>query len=65
MAVELISPDPGETVDLAPTQPEKLQQLVAFWHQYEAETGTVLQGKIDQPSGFGRFTGVNWDDWGL
>jgi hypothetical protein len=41
--------------------PDKLAELVAFWHDYEAETGTVLK---DTGDGFGRFTGVNWEDWG-
>lgn len=53
--------DPGEVNDLASAQPEKLQELVSFWHDYEAETGTVLKNSGD---GFGRFTGVNWEDWG-
>jgi hypothetical protein len=56
--------DPGETTDLAESQAEKLVELVAFWHQYEAETGTVLPETAGQQNGFGRFAGVSWDDWG-
>jgi hypothetical protein len=55
------SSDPGEITDLASNEPEKLAELVAFWHDYEAETGTVMK---DTGDGFGRFTGVTWDDWG-
>lgn len=57
----LIPKDPGEITDLALSNPDKLQELVSFWHDYEAETGTVLKSGGD---GFGRFTGVNWEDWG-
>jgi hypothetical protein len=46
---------------LANAEPEKLAELVSYWHDYEAETGTVMK---DSGEGFGRFTGVNWDDWG-
>ena len=33
--------DPGETTDLAAKMPEKLQQLVSDWEEYEAETGMI------------------------
>ncbi|KAK6908688.1 hypothetical protein I204_02022 [Kwoniella mangroviensis CBS 8886] len=56
--------DPGETKDLAEAHPEKLQQLVAFWHEYEAETGTIVNMTEPSVGGFGRSTGINWDDWG-
>jgi arylsulfatase A-like enzyme len=57
--------DPGETTDLARTHPERLVVLVQYWHEYEAETGTILR-PVDEHAdgGFGRFTGVNWADWG-
>jgi hypothetical protein len=54
--------DPGEINDLADTEAEKLRELVEFWHQYEAETGTVLKGAGDGP-GREKFFGVKWDDW--
>ncbi|KAI9633387.1 alkaline-phosphatase-like protein [Dioszegia hungarica] len=56
-----LSIDPGEIKDLAAEQPDKLKELITFWHEYEAETGTVMK---DSGEGFGRFTGVNWEDWG-
>jgi len=42
-------------------------ELVKYWHQYEAETGTIMRPVEEAESGgggFGRFTGVNWEDWG-
>ncbi|WWC69062.1 uncharacterized protein I206_102998 [Kwoniella pini CBS 10737] len=56
--------DPGETKNLAGENPEKLHQLVAFWHEYEAETGTIVNMSNPAGTGFGRSTGINWDDWG-
>jgi len=56
--------DPGETTDLAATAPTKLQELVEFWHQYEAETGTVLKGPLDG-AGREKMFGIKWDDWSL
>lgn len=58
----LTQTDPGETKDLADVEVEKLRELIEYWHQYEAETGTVLKGANDAPGG-GRFFGVKWDDW--
>lgn len=55
--------DPGETKDLADAEPEKLKQLVEYWHEYEAETGTVLKSAEDGP-GREKMFGVKWDDWG-
>ncbi|WVQ99095.1 hypothetical protein IAU59_006227 [Kwoniella sp. CBS 9459] len=57
-----VKADPGETKNLAAEEPQKLLELVEFWHQYEAETGTVLDTVTHQ--GAGRGVGVNWDDWG-
>ncbi|WVF71808.1 hypothetical protein IAT40_006616 [Kwoniella sp. CBS 6097] len=57
-----VKADPGETKNLAAEQPEKLQEMVGFWHQYEAETGTVLDTRTG--SGYGRNVGLSWDDWG-
>lgn len=62
-----MSKDPGETKNLAETHPEKLVELVKYWHQYEAETGTIMRAAEEAAGGgggFGRFTGVNWEDWG-
>jgi hypothetical protein len=56
--------DPGETNDLAEAEPQKLKELVEFWHQYEAETGTVLKGPLDG-AGREKMFGVKWDDWSL
>ena len=56
--------DPGETNDLAEAEPKKLKELVEFWHQYEAETGTVLKGPLDG-AGREKMFGVKWDDWSL
>jgi hypothetical protein len=56
--------DPGETNDLADAEPKKLKELVEFWHQYEAETGTVLKGPLDG-AGREKMFGVKWDDWSL
>ncbi|CAK7199488.1 hypothetical protein SEUCBS139899_002168 [Sporothrix eucalyptigena] len=36
-----LSVDPGETNDLAESQPEKLSELLKAWDQYIMETGTV------------------------
>jgi hypothetical protein len=33
--------DPGETNDLAESQPEKLKEMLNGWDQYVVETGTV------------------------
>lgn len=59
----LMVTDEGETNDLAESHPERLREMVAFWHTYEAETGTVLPDSGMTANGFGRFTGVSWDDW--
>ena len=58
--------DPGETTDLAQRHPERLVDLVKYWHEYEAETGTILRplNEDGKGEGFGRFTGVDWADWG-
>jgi hypothetical protein len=60
------STDPGETRNLAESHPDKLVELVKYWHQYEAETGTIMRPVVERGGGgdFGRFTGVNWEDWG-
>lgn len=57
--------DPGETRNLASIHPDKLVELVSYWHKYEAETGTIMRprGEVQGP-GFGRTTGVSWEDWG-
>ena len=34
--------DPGETRDLAKTQPEKLKKMQAAWDQYAKDVGVVL-----------------------
>lgn len=41
-------------------------ELVKYWHEYEAETGTILRPRdeVAGGGGFGRFTGVDWSDWG-
>jgi len=57
-------PDEGETNDLAEAEPKKLKELIEFWHQYEAETGTVLKGPLDG-AGREKMFGVKWDDWSL
>jgi hypothetical protein len=49
---------------LAEIEVDKLRELVEYWHQYEAETGTVLKGPSDGP-GREKFFGVTWDDWGV
>jgi len=36
--------DPGETVNLAKTHPEKFQELLGYWSVYEKENGVVLTG---------------------
>lgn len=57
--------DPGETKNLASVHPDKLVELVSYWHEYEAETGTVMRPRSEQQGpGFGRTTGVSWADWG-
>lgn len=37
-----VAEDPGETVDLAASQPQKLRELVDAWETYAAETGIVM-----------------------
>jgi arylsulfatase len=62
-----LSKDPGETKNLSSSHPDKLNQLVKYWHEYEAETGTILRPREEEQGkggGFGRFMGVSWDDWG-
>lgn len=39
-----VEADPGETRDLAETQPEKLEELLAHWHDYVREVGIVWSG---------------------
>jgi arylsulfatase A-like enzyme len=56
------SADPGEIKDLAEIKADKLKELVEYWHQYEAETGTVLKGPGDG-AGREKMFGVKWDDW--
>lgn len=45
--------------------PKKLQQLVASWNEYEAETATMISmGSIPAVlRGFGRSIGSSWSDW--
>ena len=37
-----VADDPGETIDLAKSHPEKLGELVAAWETYARETGVVM-----------------------
>jgi arylsulfatase A-like enzyme len=36
--------DPGETRDLAKSNPGKLKELVALWNRYAKQNGVVLSG---------------------
>lgn len=49
-----LSKDPGETEDLADTNPEKVKELLEVWEQYRAETGVVWGTPI-------KFVGDEWD----
>lgn len=42
---------PGKRNYLAEAQPKKLKELVESWHQYGAETGTVLKDRRTIPVG--------------
>jgi len=37
-----LSNDPGETKDLAATQPEALEELISSWERYASANGVVL-----------------------
>ena len=39
-----LNDDPGETVDLAKQNPEKVKELVVRWNQYAKQNGLVLTG---------------------
>ena len=41
--------DPGETIDLAENDPEKLKDMIAAWDRYVKETGTVWGIPIAPP----------------
>lgn len=57
--------DPGETKNIAKSNPEKLAELLRYWQEYEAETGTVLKpANVQAAEGYGRTAGLNWADWG-
>ncbi|KAK2763692.1 hypothetical protein FQN54_009308 [Arachnomyces sp. PD_36] len=49
-----LSKDPGETEDLADSNPEKVKELLEVWEQYRAETGVVWGTPI-------KFVGEEWD----
>ena len=49
-----LAKDPGETVDLADGQPEKVKEMLHVWEQYRAETGVVWGAPI-------RYVGDEWD----
>jgi len=40
-----LAKDPGETRDLAGTQPETLKKLQAAWDDYAEDVGVVLTGQ--------------------
>ncbi len=46
-----LADDPGETNDLAAQYPHQLEELVAGWEDYVAETGVVV---LDRDYGYGR-----------
>jgi len=41
-----IADDPGETNDLAAHNPEKLNEMVALWGQYEADYGVIVPDEV-------------------
>lgn len=49
-----LSKDPGETEDLADSNPDKVKELLEVWEQYRAETGVVWGTPI-------KFVGDEWD----
>ena len=44
--------DPGETMDLADTMPDKVKEMKADWDRYCSETGTVWGEPIKQSGGY-------------
>lgn len=54
--------DPGETRDLAASEPEKLKELVAHWDEYVVECG-VVWGETAQAPGLSRVEAPDlWQD---
>jgi arylsulfatase len=46
-----LSNDPGETTDLHSTQPERMQDMVRMWDEYEREVG-IIYAEEDLPISF-------------
>lgn len=42
-----LATDPRELEDLSAQEPEKLQELLALWKEYERSNGVILPGKIE------------------
>lgn len=50
----LLLSDPGETKNIANSNPEKLAELLRYWQEYEAETGTVMKpANVQATEGYG------------
>ncbi|ETS85091.1 hypothetical protein PFICI_03116 [Pestalotiopsis fici W106-1] len=47
-----VASDPGETIDLAQAEPDKLQELLACWEEYVVECG-IVWGEAATASGLG------------
>ncbi|WVF67032.1 hypothetical protein IAT40_001775 [Kwoniella sp. CBS 6097] len=45
-----LAADQGETIDLATCYPERLQEMIGLWNQYQAETGVIFGPPIQGPA---------------
>lgn len=53
-----LASDPGETIDLAATEPARLKALVAGWDAYAARTGVIVATTPEQGATMGPSGGV-------
>ncbi|KAI8660061.1 Sulfatase domain-containing protein [Fusarium keratoplasticum] len=57
-----VAQDPGETTDLAKTEPEKLKELLAHWDEYVVECG-IVWGEVASSSGVSKDEAPQlWED---
>jgi arylsulfatase len=57
-----VAQDPGETTDLAKTEPEKLKELLAHWDEYIVECG-IVWGEVASSSGVSKDEAPQlWED---